>query len=90
MELMIAGFQQGISHGLQGISHEMVYCLSPRNIDLEKITVPVDLWWGTEDNRISQDGVENLAKQLPNANTYIREGYSEHIYYALFEEIMSK
>lgn len=90
IDLMIEGFQLGSSHGLEGISHEMVYCLSPRNVDLSKVAAPVDLWWGTEDNRISREGVDNLAKQLPNAKVHVREGYSEHIYYALFDEIVSK
>jgi len=47
------------------------------------------LWWGSEDNRISLKGVENIAQQLQNAKINVREGYSEHIYYALFEDIIS-
>ncbi len=89
IELMIDGFRQASSSGLDGISHEMVYCLSPRNVDLSKISVPVDLWWGDDDNRINLEGVKNLASQLPNAELHLREGYSEHIYYALFEDIIS-
>ncbi len=90
VDLMIEGFQQGSSHGLDGISHEMVHCLSPRGVDLSKVTVPVDLWWGTEDNRISRAGVDHLAAQLANAKVHVKEGYSEHIYYSLFEEIISE
>jgi pimeloyl-ACP methyl ester carboxylesterase/DNA-binding CsgD family transcriptional regulator len=89
LDLMIEGFSQGSSRGLDGISNEMLHCLSPRNLDLSKITVPVDLWWGTEDNRITIDGVENLASQLANAKMHVREGYSEYIYYALFEDIIA-
>lgn len=89
IDLMIDGFRQGSSRGLKGISNEMVYCLSPRRVDLKCLNIPVDLWWGTEDNRISKEGVDNLAKQLPNATVHVRRGYSEHIYYALFEEIIS-
>jgi hypothetical protein len=89
IELMIEGFSQASSRGLDGSSNEMVYCLSPRNLDLSKITVPVDLWWGTEDNRITIAGVEHLASQLANAKVHVREGYSEYIYYALFEDIIA-
>ncbi len=89
IDLMIKTFHEGSSRSLQGISGEMVYCISPRNIDLSKISVPVDLWWGTQDNRVSKQGVENLASQLPNAKIHIREGYSEHIYYSLFKEIIA-
>lgn len=89
IELMIEGFSQGSSRGLDGISNEMVHCLSPRNLDLSKITVPVDLWWGTEDNRLTIEGVEHLASQLTDAKVHVREGYSDHIYYALFEDIIA-
>ena len=89
LELLVEGFKEGSSQSLDGISHEMVFCISPRKLDLSKITVPVNLWWGTDDNRISREGVENLAAQLPNSQIFIREGYSEHIYYALFEDIIS-
>lgn len=88
IDLMIEGFQQGSSQCLEGISHEMVHCISPQNKDLSQIKIPVDLWWGTQDNRISQAGVENLAAQLPNARIHIREGFSEYIYYALFDQII--
>jgi pimeloyl-ACP methyl ester carboxylesterase/DNA-binding CsgD family transcriptional regulator len=88
IDLMIEGFQQGSSQCLDGISHEMVHCISPQNKDLSQIKIPVDLWWGTQDNRISQAGVENLAAQLPNAKIHIREGFSEYIYYALFDQII--
>jgi pimeloyl-ACP methyl ester carboxylesterase len=76
IDLMIEGFQQGSSQCLDGISREMVHCISPQNADLSKITIPVDLWWGTQDNRISLEGVQNLAAQLPNSRLHIREGFS--------------
>lgn len=88
-DLMINGFCEASRHSVKGIANESTFCLSPRKIDLNKITVPVDLWWGSEDNRISKEGVEALAEKLPNANLHIREGFSEHIYYCLFEEILS-
>jgi len=89
LDLMVEGLQEGSSQSLEGISKEMVFCLSPRQLDLSNVAVPVHLWWGSEDTRISRDGVENIARQLPNAKVFIREGYSEHIYYSLFEEILS-
>lgn len=89
LDLMVEGLQEGSSQSLEGISKEMVFCISPRKVDLSKVTVPVHLWWGSEDTRISLEGVENIARQLPDAHVFVREGYSEHIYYALFEEILS-
>ncbi len=89
IDLLVNTFQEGIRNSLDGISNEMIFCLSPQKLDLTNITCPVDLWWGTEDKRINQEGVERLVSQLPESKLYIKDGYSEHIYYSLFEEIIS-
>ena len=89
LELIIDGFTEGSSVSLDGISHEMVYCMSPLKADLASIGNAVELWYGSEDDRISQKGVEAIASQLPNSTLIVREGYSEHIYYALFEEMIA-
>lgn len=87
---MIDCFKEGANRTTSGISHDMVFCITPQKVDLSKINVPVEIWWGTEDCRISREGVENLAKQLKNANVNVCDGFSEHIYYTMFEEILAK
>jgi len=89
IDLLVNTFREGIRNSFEGISHEMVFCISPRELELDKINCPVDLWWGTEDGRISLQGVEVLADQLKDVSLFVREGYSEHIYFSLFEEIIS-
>ncbi|MCH2191260.1 MAG: LuxR C-terminal-related transcriptional regulator [Gammaproteobacteria bacterium] len=90
LNLMVECFEEGASRCIQGISHDMVFCISPRKVDLSKVRVPVNIWWGTEDNRISKEGVQNLARQINNVTINQRQGYSEHIYYTLFEEILAQ
>lgn len=89
IELMVEGFREGSSKSLDGISHEMVFCLTPQKLDLKNIKVPVELWWGTQDNRITRAGVENLANSIPNSTLRICDGYSEHLYYAKFEDLLN-
>lgn len=89
LDSLVDAFKEGISSGLEGISHEMVYCLSPMKLDLTKIKNPVHIWYGTQDARISQEGAEHLASQFPNATVYVEAGYSEHIYHGLFEKIIA-
>ncbi|NND82784.1 MAG: alpha/beta fold hydrolase [Gammaproteobacteria bacterium] len=88
-ELIIEGFQEGSSVSLEGISHEMVFCMTPLKKDLSKITNPVEIWYGSDDARMTLRGAEVLRDQLPNATLNVREGYSEHIYYPLFEEMIA-
>ena len=82
-------FKEGARHGLDGILAEMVFCLTPLNLDLSNLATPLEVWYGTEDKRITQEGVEKIFAEFPNCKLHIREGYSEHIYYALFEEIIA-
>lgn len=88
-EWLIDIFKEGASQTLDGISNELVHCLTPLNIDHSKINAKVDIWYGSEDKRISLEGVKLVTKDLPNQTLNIRDGYSEHIYYSLFEEIIN-
>ena len=89
IDVIIEGFQQGSAKSINGISNEMVQCLSAQETDLSNISAPVELWWGSEDKRISLKGVKNIARQIKDAKINVRYGYSEHLYYALFEDIIS-
>jgi pimeloyl-ACP methyl ester carboxylesterase/DNA-binding CsgD family transcriptional regulator len=88
VDLMVDGFREGSSKSLGGISTEMAFALSPRMLNLAGLKIPVELWWGTQDNRITQEGVEKIASSLPNSKLSICEGYSEHIYYAKLEDML--
>ncbi|MEM7360569.1 MAG: alpha/beta fold hydrolase [Pseudomonadota bacterium] len=89
LQLLTNVFKEGARQSLDGILAEMVFCLTPLGIDMEKLTVPMEVWYGTEDKRITQQGAEAIFQQFPNCELKICEGYSEHIYYALFEEIIA-
>jgi pimeloyl-ACP methyl ester carboxylesterase/DNA-binding CsgD family transcriptional regulator len=81
-------FKEGARQSLNGILSEMVYCMTPLHLDLEKFDKPLEVWFGTEDKRISKAGVEHIFAAFENCKIHIREGYSEHIYYSLFEDII--
>ncbi|MFT5655227.1 MAG: pimeloyl-ACP methyl ester carboxylesterase/DNA-binding CsgD family transcriptional regulator [Arenicella sp.] len=88
LQLLTDVFKEAASADKKGISSELVYCLSPMNLDFKKIHTPIEIWYGTEDKRISLEGLKEITKELPNCKYNVREGYSEHIYYGLFEEII--
>lgn len=89
LDLIVECFREGSAISLKGISHELVHCMQPLELDLEKITQPVELWYGSEDGRIDLEGVKLLAAEFPHSKLHIRDGFSEHIFYALFEEIVA-
>ncbi|MFT5573598.1 MAG: pimeloyl-ACP methyl ester carboxylesterase/DNA-binding CsgD family transcriptional regulator [Cryomorphaceae bacterium] len=88
VELMVEGFRESSGKSLAGIAADMIFALSPRNLKLADLKIPVELWWGTQDNRITREGVEKIAASLPNSKLKICEGYSEHLYYAKFNEML--
>jgi len=88
-KLLIDVFKEGASNSIEGMSNEMVFCLSPMNVNLKSIKVPVDVWYGTEDQRLTLEGVKDITKDFQDLRLNVREGYSEHIYYALFPEIIA-
>lgn len=88
LQLLTDVFKEGARHSLDGILNEMVFCMTPLNLDLSAFNKPLDIWYGTEDKRITQEGVEHIFKPIKQHNLHVREGYSEHIYYSLFEDII--
>ncbi len=88
-QLLTDVFKEGARQSLDGILNEMAYCMTPLNLDLSQFKIPVIIWYGTEDKRITREGVETIFNDIPDHQLHIREGYSEHIYYSLFEEIIT-
>ena len=89
VQLLTDVFKEGARQSLDGILNEMIFCMTPLHLDLASFDKPVEIWYGTEDKRITREGVEQIASEIPNHELKVCEGYSEHIYYALFEEIIA-
>lgn len=88
IDSIVEGFQEAARHSFEGISHELVYCMTPLQADLSKIKAKVSIWYGTEDSRISLEGAQSLKTSLNDCTLHVKEGYSEHLYYAFFEEMI--
>ena len=89
VQLLTNVFKEGARQSLDGILNEMVFCMTPLNLNIAEFTKPVEAWCGTEDKRISAVGVKAIFKDFPNCQLHFPEGYSEHLYYSLFEEIIT-
>lgn len=88
-EVLVNSFREAASNNLKGISSEMVHCITPMKISKSKLTFPVEVWYGTEDKRMTLDGIKLMLEDFENHTLHVRDGYSEHIYFSLFEEIVS-
>lgn len=89
VELLTDVFREAASQSLDGISHEMVHCITPMKLDLKSIRAEIDVWIGSQDKRMTVDGIKEILQDFPQHNLHVCEGYSEHMYYALFEKIIA-
>lgn len=89
VRLLTDVFKEGARQSLDGILNEMVFCMTPLHLALNDFRIPVDIWYGTDDKRITRQGAEQVAVKFPQHQLHICEGFSEHIYYSKFEEIIA-
>lgn len=89
IQLLTDVFKEGARQSLDGILNEMVFCMTPLNLDTAQFKFPLEVWYGTEDKRITEAGARALCEKFGDCTLHIKEGYSEHLYYALFEEIIA-
>jgi pimeloyl-ACP methyl ester carboxylesterase/DNA-binding NarL/FixJ family response regulator len=69
VRLLTDVFKEGARHSLDGILNEMIFCMTPLKLDLSKFTTPVEVWYGTEDKRITEKGVSKIFSEFPNCKT---------------------
>jgi len=89
-QTIIHNFQQCTRQNGIGSAADLINCLTLKDNILNEIDIPVDLWIGDCDELVSVEGVQQMFSALPNANINIREGYSKHIYYTLFGDIIAQ
>lgn len=82
-------FRESAAHRGMGSAADFSYCLNKCTLDLSQITTHAEIWLGSEDGLCSAEGVRVNLDVLPNKTYFEKEGYGEHIYYSLFEQIIS-
>ena len=83
-------FRESAANEGVGSAADFSYCFNETNIDLSTVKTQVDIWLGTEDGICSPEGVYAIFEDLPNKTFFEKEGFGEHIYYSLFEQIISE
>ena len=73
-----------------GSASDFRYCFKKSTLAMSELSVPTTVWIGTEDSFISVAGVERVFANAPNATIVVKEGFGEHIYYSLFEELIRR
>jgi pimeloyl-ACP methyl ester carboxylesterase len=62
---------EGFVQGAAGYARDTVLAMRPWSIDLKKISVPVDLWYGELDQSHSPDNGALLASRIPGAQRHL-------------------
>jgi pimeloyl-ACP methyl ester carboxylesterase len=84
----LAAFVQGYVEGAantEGVLSDLATLREP--IDLVRITVPVELWHGTEDNAVPIAAARVLTAQLPNGTLHELDGEGHFVFLTHGQEI---
>jgi pimeloyl-ACP methyl ester carboxylesterase len=71
---LLATFQRGVAHGVEGWVEDDLAFTSHWGFDLEDITVPVSVWHGVEDLMVPPSHGEWLAGHVPGARLHLYAG----------------
>ena len=84
--------REGFSQGAQGYARDLVNALGPWPIEPERITLPVDLWYGRADASPvhSPDFGATLALRLPDASRTVDPAEGGSILWARARDILTK
>ncbi|MEU9351503.1 alpha/beta hydrolase [Streptomyces griseoloalbus] len=66
--------REGFVQGADGYARDALLAMRPWGIDLASITVPVDVWYGTEDVSHSPDQGAGLTSRIPGAVRHLIPG----------------
>lgn len=75
-ERLAIAMQSAIAHGSTGAEFDLRNLMTPWDIDLDAIEVPVSLWYGALDDVVAPTVGTDLAAALPNSRIEIVEGAS--------------
>ena len=81
-------FKESAAQEGVGSTADFHYCFNKSKLELSKISIYTEIWIGSENELVNPDGVKKIFNHLPNKKILEKEGYGEHIYYSLFEEII--
>ncbi|MDA1005889.1 MAG: alpha/beta hydrolase [Verrucomicrobia bacterium] len=76
LQIIMGSFREGIIQGGRHLIRDADIYSSDWEIDFEKISVPVDIWHGTEDRNLPLSMVRQIATRIPTAHTHwVEEGH---------------
>ena len=88
----LTSLREGFSQGSAGYLQDLVLAMSPWSFAVEKIVVPVDLWYGRLDTSPvhSPDFGKTLSRRLPKSSLEILESEGSSLLWTRAREILTK
>ncbi|WP_017591756.1 alpha/beta fold hydrolase [Nocardiopsis potens] len=83
-----AALDEGIAGGPSGYPADTVLAMSPWNLDLDRITVPVSIHYGAHDHAHSPDRCRTLASRIPTARLHTHPDAGGSLLWARPEPIL--
>jgi pimeloyl-ACP methyl ester carboxylesterase len=89
LEPISAHFKAGMNRGLEPLAEDVIVTAQPWGFELEKIEVPIELWYGTADLAAPLSMGDYLKQHLPKATLHIVEGQGHLLIISRWRDILA-
>ncbi|TFB25012.1 alpha/beta hydrolase [Filobacillus milosensis] len=86
----IKDMKQAYSQGINGHYEDLIRLVKPWGINLEEISVPVNIWQGEQDQNVPISMARYYDKTLPNSKLHLYEQEGHLLYIKKWNEILTK
>lgn len=87
---MFSSLMEGLRLGGKAASNEVVQFMHDWKFDLEKITTPIDIWYGKSDYHVPYVLAERFTKHMRNTRKFIKQQQGHYLFYTHWEEILDE
>jgi pimeloyl-ACP methyl ester carboxylesterase len=83
-----AALREGFAQGPEGYARDTVLAIGRWSIPLDRIQIPVDVWFGAEDATPSPDNGATLIARIPGARRHVVTGIGEAVLWTHAQPIL--
>jgi len=89
-ETAIANFDEAFKNQTSGSAKDLIYSITPRDLDLSKISTKVNIWLGGDDRMVSPELIDEVYSNVKDKHLYCPQGYGSDLTISMFDEILAK
>ena len=89
-EPLLAAFHEGLRTGISGVLEDLRLFANPWQLPLDKVSMPVVLWQGSNDLMVPAQAAVKLARSLPDVEIIDLQGHGHFWIFEHFEQVLTR